>query len=96
MHGLLQEFDSRNNKYTIVNTTFVDSQGRRVKTDWRLRERDGAYKVFDVMVEGVSMAITLRSEYASVIRNAGGLGGLVELLKEKLAKGDFKPAVAAQ
>lgn len=88
--------DSKSGKYIIVNSTFVDSQGRRVKTDWRLRERDGHYQVFDVMVEGVSMAITLRSEYAEVIRNAGGLGGLVELLRDKLAKGDFKPAVAAQ
>ena len=52
--------------------------------------------VFDVVVEGVSMAITLRSEYSSVIKNQGGLPGLVVLLRDKLAKGEFKPAVAAQ
>jgi phospholipid transport system substrate-binding protein len=88
--------DSKNPKYTVVTSTYVDAQGRRVKTDWRLIERNGDYKVFDVVVEGVSMAITLRSEYASVIKNEGGLPGLVTLLRDKLARGDFKPAVSAQ
>jgi phospholipid transport system substrate-binding protein len=88
--------DSRNKKFTIVNSTFVDSQGRQVKTDWRLHQKSGNYQVFDVLVEGVSMAITLRSEYASVIQEAGGLDGLVDLLRDKLAKGEFEPAVAAQ
>ena len=80
----------------MVASTYIDSQGREVKADWRLLERNGRYKVFDVVVEGVSMAITLRSEYASVIKQQGGLPGLVVLLRDKLAKGEFKPAVAAQ
>jgi phospholipid transport system substrate-binding protein len=88
--------DSKNPKYTVVTSTYIDADGRQVKTDWRLLERNGQYKVFDVVVEGVSMAITLRSEYASVIKNEGGLPGLVTLLRDKLAKGEFKPAVAAQ
>ncbi len=88
--------DRKNPKYTVVTSTYIDAQGREVKADWRLLQRDGDYKVFDVVVEGVSMAITLRSEYASVIKNRGGLPGLVVLLREKLAKGEFKPAVAAQ
>ena len=41
------------------------------------------------------MAITLRSEYASVIKKEGGLDGLVKLLRKKLERGDFKPAVTA-
>jgi len=88
--------DSKNPKFTVVTSTYVDAEGRKVKTDWRLLERNGEYKVFDVLVEGVSMAITLRSEYSSVIKNQGGLPGLVTLLRDKLAKGEFKPAVAAQ
>ncbi|MDX1574776.1 MAG: ABC transporter substrate-binding protein [Kiloniellales bacterium] len=88
--------DTKNPKFTVVTSTYIDAQGREVKTDWRLLQRDGKYKVFDVLVEGVSMAITLRSEYASVIKQRGGLPGLVVLLREKLAKGEFKPAVAAE
>ncbi len=87
--------DSNNPKFTVVASTYIDAQGRQVKADWRLLESHGQYKVFDVVVEGVSMAITLRSEYASVIKNQGGLPGLVTLLRDKLARGDFKPAISA-
>jgi phospholipid transport system substrate-binding protein len=89
------EPDSKNPKFTVVTSTYIDAQGRHVKADWRLLEDNGRYKVFDVVVEGVSMAITLRSEYASVIKNQGGLPGLVSLLRDKLARGDFKPAISA-
>jgi phospholipid transport system substrate-binding protein len=56
-----------------------------------MRDKENRFQIFDVMVEGISMAITLRSEYASVIKNAGGLGGLIELLREKLERGEFVP-----
>ena len=88
--------DGRNVSFTIVNSTFIDAKGRKVKTDWRLHDKRGRYQVFDVLVEGVSMAITLRSEYASVIKDAGGLDGLIDLLRGKLIRGEFEPAVAAQ
>jgi phospholipid transport system substrate-binding protein len=83
--------DKSNPRFIVVDSTFVDSQGTVVKVDWRMRDKDDHFQVFDVMVEGISMAITLRSEYASVIKNAGGLGGLVELLREKLERGEFVP-----
>jgi phospholipid transport system substrate-binding protein len=51
--------------------------------NWRVRLRDGKYKVIDVMVEGISMGQTQRSEFSSVIRKNGGKvkGLLVELRK---------------
>jgi phospholipid transport system substrate-binding protein len=52
-----------------------------VEVGWRVRGRDGAFKIVDVLVEGVSMGQTQRSEFASVIRNGGGSveGLLVEM-----------------
>lgn len=54
-----------------------------IKVNWRVRLRDGKYKVIDVMVEGISMGQTQRSEFSSVIRKNGGRveGLLVELRK---------------
>ncbi|NQU56418.1 MAG: ABC transporter substrate-binding protein [Rhodospirillales bacterium] len=52
--------------------------------DWRVRTSDSiTFKIIDVMVEGVSMGQTQRSEFASVIRQNGGKveGLLVELRK---------------
>lgn len=49
---------------------------------WRLRDTDAGFKIIDVIVEGVSMAITQRSDYASLIRSAGGLDGLMAEMRQ--------------
>ena len=55
-----------------------------LKIDWRLVRDNGALKISDVVVEGISMAVTQRSEFASVIaRNGGSVGGLLTLMREK-------------
>jgi phospholipid transport system substrate-binding protein len=57
-----------------------------VKVDWRLTGRNGAYKISDVSVDGISMAVTQRSEFASVIQHNGGqVQGLIAMLREKTA-----------
>lgn len=57
-----------------------------LKVDWRLVDDDGAYKISDVIVEGVSMLVTQRSEFASIIQRHGGqVQGLLDLMREKTA-----------
>jgi phospholipid transport system substrate-binding protein len=59
-----------------------------VRVDWRVSGRGGAYKISDVTVEGVSMALTQRQEFASVIQRGGGqLEALLKLLREKTGQG---------
>ena len=54
------------------------------KIDWLLTQENGAYKISDVIVEGVSMAVTQRSEFASVIQRDGGqVQGLITALQRK-------------
>jgi len=54
--------------------------------DWRLINDSGAYKINDVIIEGVSMAVTQRSEFASVVqRNGGQVSRLIALMREKTA-----------
>jgi phospholipid transport system substrate-binding protein len=51
-----------------------------LQVDWRLRERDGGAPVtIDLIVEGVSLIVTLRSEFGSVIERQGFAGLLAEL-----------------
>jgi phospholipid transport system substrate-binding protein len=60
------------------------SGGPPVGVAWRLRLRDGRYLIIDVMVEGVSMGQTQRSEFASVIRrNGGSVEGLLAKLRAR-------------
>ena len=53
-----------------------------------MRKADDGFKIVDVDVEGVSMVLTQREEFSSVIQRSGGLAGLNKTLQEKLASGD--------
>ncbi len=70
---------------TIVFSTIVRPQGKPTRVSWRLRRYADDFKVIDVIVEGVSMLITQRDEFSSVIRKSGGeLDGLITLLQDKV------------
>jgi phospholipid transport system substrate-binding protein len=57
-----------------------------VTVDWLLVPSGDSFRVTDVVVEGISMAITQRSEFASVIaRNGGQLDRLFALMQAKNA-----------
>lgn len=60
-------------KDIVVSSKLVSTNGEPdVLVDWRVRPHGNTYKVIDVIVEGVSMAVTQRSDFASVIQRGGG------------------------
>lgn len=61
-----------NDKDSMVTSYIVPSSGPKVRVDWRVRNKNGGYKVVDILVEGVSMSMTQRSDFASVIQRGGG------------------------
>ena len=56
----------------IVTSEIVRPQTGAMAVDWRLGVSDGHYKIEDVAVDGVSMALTERSEIAAQIARDGG------------------------
>jgi phospholipid transport system substrate-binding protein len=52
----------------VVQSQIIPANGKPIKVEWRLRKN----KVIDVIVEGVSMSVTQRSEFASIIQRGGG------------------------
>jgi phospholipid transport system substrate-binding protein len=70
-------------KDVMVHSQVLRPDGPPVTADWRLRLVDGAPKVIDVVVEGVSMSISQRQEFASVVQSKG-VDGLIELLRARL------------
>ncbi|HUH85923.1 MAG TPA: ABC transporter substrate-binding protein [Stellaceae bacterium] len=76
------------------NDTAVQSQiispngGEPAKVDWRVRKEDQGFRIVDVDVEGVSMLITQREQFSTVMQRQGGVAGLNKVLKDKLASGD--------
>lgn len=69
----------------VLVETRVESAEGSTNPVWRVRASDsGQYKIIDVSVDGVSLALTQRREFASVV-NRRGLNGLLNMLREKLA-----------
>lgn len=70
----------------IVNSDITHPDGSAPTTvDWRVRQKDGRLGIIDVVVEGVSMSVTQRQEYAAVIqRNGGNLDGLLDLMRQRV------------
>ena len=71
----------------IVTSEIIRPQGAPpIKVDWRLSARDGLYKISDVIIDGVSMRTSERSEFASVIQRSGGqMPGLLAMMRENAA-----------
>ncbi len=69
---------------TIVTSEIVREGRPPIRVDWRVRRGEGEPKIIDVVVEGVSMLLTQRDEFASVIQRSGGnVEGLLARLREK-------------
>jgi phospholipid transport system substrate-binding protein len=79
---------SRSDGDGVIISTEILSPGNAspLHMDWRLVTDNGVYKINDVIVEGVSMMVTQRSEFASVVQRHGGqLRGLLAMMREKTA-----------
>jgi len=71
---------------TVVHSKIDMPSSEDIRVDWRLRAADGGFTIVDIVVEGVSMAVTQRSEFASVIQSRGGIAGLLDALRAKNAQ----------
>ena len=70
----------------LVHTIMIRVDGAKpLKVTWRVRGKKGIYKIVDIMVEGISMVVTQKSEFASFIqKNGGSLGPLLIELRKRI------------
>ena len=72
----------------IVTSQIIRPQGPPIQVDWRLENQNGVYKITDVIVDGVSMALSHRAEFASMMQRSGGqMAGLLTAMRAKIAEG---------
>ena len=69
----------------VVMSQIVRPRGAApIPIDWRLSVCDGLYKISDLVVDGVSMATTQRSEFAQMIqRNGGRVENLLAMMRQE-------------
>lgn len=69
---------------TLVATEIRQKDGPPIQVDWRVRPAGGSFKVVDVIVARVSMSVTQRDEFASVIaQNGGNVDGLLQAMRQR-------------
>jgi len=79
---------------TIVTSQVMRRSGNPVEMDWHVAEHGGRLVITDVTVDGVSMKVTHRNEFAQIIqRNGGRADSLIAVLRQQLAQG---PGAAPQ
>ena len=64
---------------TLVRSKVFPREGQPLALDWRLRESDSGPVIIDLIVEGASLLVSQRSEFAAVIERSDLDGLLAEL-----------------
>ena len=81
----LIDFENESNpKIFLVHTILERQDAPVIKVDWRIGKKKDRFVILDIIIEGISLAITQRSEFVSVIdQNEGNIDKLISILKEK-------------
>ena len=81
----LIDFENQSNpKIFLVHTILEREDEPVIKVDWRIGKKKNRFVILDIIIEGISLAITQRSEFVSVIdQNEGNIDQLISLLKER-------------
>jgi phospholipid transport system substrate-binding protein len=67
---------------TEVKTQVMQASGPAIPIDYRLREKDGEWKVYDIKIDGISLVTNYRNSFAADIRKVG-MDGLIDKLLNK-------------
>ena len=65
-----------------VHNQFIRPGGKPVLLDYSMRKTDSGWKIYDIVVEGVSLVLTYRSEFDAVVKQEG-IDGLIKRLAQK-------------
>jgi phospholipid transport system substrate-binding protein len=66
----------------LVRTEVMQPGSKPVQLDYSLEKLDNGWKVFDVVVAGISLVTNYRDQFAQEVRN-GGIEGLIQSIATK-------------
>jgi phospholipid transport system substrate-binding protein len=65
-----------------VHNQYIRPGGKPVQLDYQMHKTSEGWKIYDIIVEGVSLVLTYRSEFDAVVKQQG-VDGLIKRLAEK-------------
>ena len=67
---------------TVHNEFVRSGGGKPIGFDYSMHKTEHGWKIFDIVVEGVSLVLTYRSEFDNIVKQEG-IDGLIERLAQK-------------
>jgi phospholipid transport system substrate-binding protein len=72
--------------HVTVRTEVNEPGGPTIPIDYRMYQKNGAWKVYDIIIDGVSLVSNYRSSFATEIRQKG-VDGLIRTLRDRNTEG---------
>ncbi len=69
----------------IVRAVFLQPGNKGVPINYKLREKDSSWKIYDIDVNNINLVATYRSAFSQKISQSG-IDGLIEEMRQKNAK----------
>lgn len=85
MTFLTSRENERGNKVTVRSLVQRNENAQSIPVNYRLKLRENRWKVYDVVVDGISMIATYRNGFATEVRKSG-MDGLIAQLIERNAE----------
>jgi len=70
--------------HLYVKTQVLRDEGEPIFVDWRVRKKNGQFKIMNMDFEGINLMITNRDVFAAKVKKTG-VEGLISWLKEQAA-----------
>ena len=83
--GMVEVVAQKEHSNRALVKTMVSYKGDTFGLDYKLIEKDSAWKVYDVIIENIGLVANYRNEFSGIIRKEK-FSGLLEKLKEKVEK----------
>jgi phospholipid transport system substrate-binding protein len=75
-------YERQDSSYAEVDTKIIDSKGQELSVNYRLHNVNGDWKIYDVVIENISLVNNYRAQFARVLASSS-YQELVRKLKEK-------------
>ena len=63
-----------------MKTLVVTGKGQEIPVDYRLLSESGRYRIYDVVIEGISLVQNYRSQFSSILEKSS-FGELMDKLR---------------
>ncbi len=69
-------------KKVVVKSEVLQSGGPSIPVSYRMRIKNSDWKVYDIIIDGVSLVTSYRGTFSQEVRK-GGMSGLLKMLRDK-------------